>query len=65
MPINTQSLYMVSTKYYASPDCTYEDKDSLKSFLYSNINGEALPNKWEHVSIDFETDSKCKIVQER
>lgn len=54
---------VVNTKHYASSDCSYNDRDTLKSFIYSNINWEELPNKREDVSIDFETDSEGKIVQ--
>jgi hypothetical protein len=64
---------VVSTKHYVSPDCSYSDKETLKSFIYSNINWEdfiysninweELPNKSEHVSIDFETNSEGKLVQ--
>ncbi|WP_347156738.1 hypothetical protein [Pontibacter chitinilyticus] len=58
-----ESGAVVRTKYYASPDCSYSNRDTLESFIYSNINWEELPNKREDVSIDFETDSEGKIVQ--
>jgi len=54
---------LVSTEHYTSPNCTFQNQDTLNKFIYSNINWQDLPNERVQVSLEFEIDTNGKIIR--
>ncbi|WP_242926973.1 hypothetical protein [Pontibacter vulgaris] len=58
-----QGGFLESTIKHTSPNCSFQNKDTLYHFIYSNIDWEKMPSTREEVSIDFETNKEGKIIQ--
>ncbi len=57
-----QNGTLVSTQLYISPECFFQNKDTLHKFIYSTINWEVLPDTQHTVAIAFETNENGKVV---
>jgi hypothetical protein len=50
-------------KEIKSSDCSFQEKDNLDKFIYSNVNWKDLPENRVTVTIEFEIDRQGKIIQ--